>query len=365
MPLPQNVSKVFERLLDKQIIDYMGPYLSSLLCGFYKRYNAQHALVRMLEKWKTTLDNGANIGAILMDLSKAFDCIKHDLLLAKLGVYGFSREALRLINSFLEIGTKRVEINGSFSAYKQLSLGVPQGPVLGPLFFNIFINDLLLSIQNADICNYADDTTVYACDNNLDNVIARLENDSNIITQWFADNFMKLNTDKCHLLMLCRNSNQQITVNVGDSVIGNMEEETLLGVVIDKRLNFETHISKLCKKAGNKLFALARISRHMDSNKLIIVMRAIAVSQFQYCPLVWMFHSRHLNNKIKRIHERALRIAYKDYESSFNNLLEKDNSVSILAKNLQTLMIEMFKTKVNINPPLWRRFSVKVLLLMI
>ena len=80
-------------------------------------------------------------------------------------------------------------------------------------------------------------------------------------------------------------------------------------------------------------------------------MRAFVISQFQYCPLVWMFHSRHLNNKINRIHERALRIAYKDYKSSFNTLLEKDNSVSIHAKNLQTLMIEMFKTKVNINPP--------------
>ena len=80
-------------------------------------------------------------------------------------------------------------------------------------------------------------------------------------------------------------------------------------------------------------------------------MRAFVISQFQYCPLVWMFHSRHLNNKINRIHERALRIAYKDYKSSFNTLLEKDNSVSIHAKNLQILMIEMFKTKGNINLP--------------
>ena len=113
------VSRVFERLLDKQIIDYMGLYLSSLLCGFRKGYNAQHALVQMLEKWKTSLDNGANIGAILMDLTKAFDCIKHDLLLAKLSAYGFSREALRLVNSSLENRHQRVKINGSFSVYKK------------------------------------------------------------------------------------------------------------------------------------------------------------------------------------------------------------------------------------------------------
>ena len=213
------------------------------------------------------------------------------------------------------------------------------------------LNDLLLSIQDTDICNYADDTTIYARDKNLDSVIARLENDSSTIIQWFADNFMKLNTDKCHLMVLGRNSNQRVTVNVGNSVIKNTEAEKLLGVVIDKQLNSETHISKLCQKAGNKLFALARISKYMDSDKLRILMRCFVISQFQYCPLAWMFHSRHLNNKIDKIHERALRIAYKDYESSFNTLLERDTSVTIHTKNLQILMIEMFKTKENINPP--------------
>ena len=128
-----------------------------------------------------------------------------------------------------------------------------------------YINDLLLSIQDADICNYADDTTIYASDNNLDNAIARLENDPSIIIQWFTDYFMKLNTDKFHFLVLGRNSNQQVTVNVGYSVMENTEEEKLLGVVVDKKLNFETHVSKLCRLV---VFALARISGYMDSDKL-------------------------------------------------------------------------------------------------
>ena len=137
-------------------------------------------------------------------------------------------------------------------------------------------------------------------------LIARLENDSSRIIQWFADNFMKLNTDKCHLMVLGRSPNKKVTVNVGNSVIENTEEEKLLGVVIDKQLHFETHISKLCQKAGDKLFALARISKYMDSDKLRILMRCFVISQFQYCPLAWMFHSKHLNNKINKIHERAL-----------------------------------------------------------
>ena len=136
-----------------------------------------------------------------MDLSKAFDCILHDLLIAKLHAYGFSREALLLVNSYLENRQQRVKINGSFSNHKHVQLGVPQGSVLGPLLSNIYINGLLLSIQETDICNYADDASTYTCDIRLENVVSMLEYDSKIIIEWFGNNSMKLNEDKCHFII--------------------------------------------------------------------------------------------------------------------------------------------------------------------
>ena len=114
----------------RQIIKYITPILSILLCGFRKGFNTQHVLIRMLEKWKVSLDNGENVGAIL-DLSKAFDCIRHDLLLAKLHAYDFSRESLSLVHSFLENRQQRVKIDGSFSKFKYLALGAPQGTTIG------------------------------------------------------------------------------------------------------------------------------------------------------------------------------------------------------------------------------------------
>ena len=344
------VSKVFERLMGTQISAYMSQYLSSLLCGFRKGYNAQHALIRAIEKWRTCLDKGGKVGAMFMDLSKAFDCIRHDLLIAKLHAYGFSREALLLVYSYLENRQQRVKINGSFSNYKHVQLGVPQGSVLGPLFFNIYINDLLLSIQETDICNYADDTTIYTCDMRLENVISMLENDSKIIIEWFGNNYMKLNEDKCHFMIFGERTNQDVVINIGNCTVDNSQEEKLLGVLIDSNLNFEKHVSNICKKAANKLFALSRMSTYLGTDKLRLLMRAFVTSQFQYCPLVWMFHSRKMNNKINRLHERALRIAYKDYTSSFVSLLEKDRSVTIHQKNVQLLMTEMFKTTNNLNP---------------
>ena len=124
----------------------------------------------------------------------------------------------------------------------------------------------------------------------------------------------------------------------------------LLGINIDNKLDFQKHVSAMCNKVSLKLHALARISHLMSTDKLKLIMKAFIESQFSYCPLIWMFHSRTLNNRINRLHERALRIAYKDTNSSFEKLLELDHSVCIHHRNLQKLATEMFKTKKNISP---------------
>ena len=199
-----------------------------------------------------------------------------------------------------------------------------------------------------DVCNFADDTTFFACDSNLKDLMQRLEHDTKLAIEWFESNYVKLNEDKCHLLVT-GHRHETLWANIGDTPIWESKNEKLLGVVIDRNLNFDGYVFTLCKKAGRKLLALSRISNYMSFEKKRILLKAFIESQFGYCPLTWMFYGRKVNNKINYIHERALRIVYKDNESSFENLLKKDNSVCIHHKNIQSLAIELFKVENNLS----------------
>ena len=146
------------------------------------------------------------------------------------------------------------------------------------------------------------------------------------------------------------NTNESVKITIRDFDINNSSCEKLLGVKLDNKISFDEHITNLCKKGNRKLHALSRITPYMNFSKRRILLNAFFKSQFNYCPLVWMCHSRANNNKINRLHERCLRVIYSDKQSSFQTLLEKDGSASIHNRNLQFLATEMYKVKNNLSP---------------
>jgi len=192
------ISKIFERCMHKQLSPFVEKFLSPNMCGYRKGYNAQYAMVSMLENMKKYLDKGGFAGAMLMDLSKAFDTINHELLLAKLHAYNLDINALVLIQDYLSNRKQRVKIETSFSSWSNIEQGVPQGS--GPILFSIYINDIFWFNEKTNACSFADDTTLYKCNWQVIDLIKNLEHSKLIAVEWFGYNFLKLNKNKCHFI---------------------------------------------------------------------------------------------------------------------------------------------------------------------
>ena len=254
---------------------------------------------------------------------------------------------------------QRTKVNSSFSPWSELTLGVPQGSVLGPVLFNIYLNDLLWFMEDCDVCNYADDTTIYACDKALNEVIRKLEISSNIAINWFNVNYMKLNSGKCKVI-ICGHKSHQITLKVGDSEIKESQWVKLLGVKIDNKLTFDEHISKIVKKANSKLAVVKRSLGFLTFYKRKILLNSFVQSQFTHAPLVWMLHTKTANNKINRVHYKFLKTLYDDHDSTFKQLLDKEGTFTVHEKNIQTLLIQMFKAKHDLGPPLLKEIFKKM-----
>ena len=203
---------------------------------------------------------------MLTDLSKAFDCITHDLYIAKLAAYGFSDTALRCIYSYL-INRKQCvcnisNINNTYSNHQKIIiLGVPQGSILGPIFFNLSINDLFFFVSDVSLQNFANDNTLSAFAETILEMIDVLQSGSEIIIDWFKNNKMIVNPDKFQAILLDKrkggHTNQRIAVdNQNRKVVSFVE---LLGNQIDDKLNFSLHLSNICRSAVNQLNALIRL----------------------------------------------------------------------------------------------------------
>ena len=293
---------------------------------------------------------------VLMDLSKAYDCIPHDLLLAKLEAYGFSLDSLNLLHSYLTNRLQRVNINGTYSNWRQVKSGVPQGSVLGPLLFNLFINDFIYAVENSQVCNFADDNTIYSCEDSIDNILRSLKGDIDNALKWFKDNRMVANPDKFQVIFMGLEKGQKVSLEINGQPIKTTEEVKLLGITIDSKLQFHNHVEGICKKASQKVKAFSRIAGFLQKDKANILYKTFIKSAFNYCPLIWMFCGKTSNNRINRLHKRALRVLHGDYTSTFEELLARSEEITIHCSNLQKLMVEIYECSNFVSPSILSEF---------
>ena len=187
-----------------------------------------------MEDWGQALDNDKYVSAILMDLSKAFDCLSHDLLLGMLRAYGLTEKACSFVGSYLSNRKQQVKLGPHCSDWAGSIKGVPQGSILGPLLFNIFINDIFHALGQSSLYNYADDNTLSYSHCNPETVAHTLQQDCSSVLLWFKENQMKANPDKFQAISFSKKGNRQITdFTFGNTTIQCEDSVVLLGIEVD------------------------------------------------------------------------------------------------------------------------------------
>ena len=217
-------------------------------------------LLSICEEWRSALDRGDHLAAILIDLSKAFDCLPPSLIRDKLTAYGLSQKAVSLISSYLSDRKQRVQIGNYTSTFQNITKVVPQGSILGPLLFNIFLNEIFYFIKEGKIFNYADDNTLSFSHPVFATLVEVLEREIGNIVEWFTRNQMKANPDKFQAVVVGERTNDEgPTFRIGEAEIGCDETAKLLGVDMDFNLKFDTQISNIYRKASQQINVLKRI----------------------------------------------------------------------------------------------------------
>jgi len=265
------LSKPLELHIKKEIVNFLN--VNKLIHpnqhGFRKNHSCQTALTSLIEQWHTNTNLHEISAALFVDFAKAFDVINHSLLSNKLQVYRFSQSSHEFINSFLCDRYQLVTTNNIFSQPAHVKFGVPQGTILGPILFSIYINDLPLHIESP--CElFADDTTIHNSDKNIETLLSTLQSDIKRLEEWTELNHMSLHPKKSKFMIITTRQKRQTlnltstTLKLCDNNLEEVDHHKLLGLRVDNNLNWNEHINFLIKRLASKLFQFRSIKQYLN-----------------------------------------------------------------------------------------------------
>jgi hypothetical protein len=349
------VCKLEESIIRDRLIEHLkvNRLLSNKQFGFLKGRSATLQLLNVLDDWTKILDSGDLIDVIYTDFQKAFDSVPHRRLLLKIKSYGIDKNILKWIESFLTGRRQRVKIKGTVSSWSKVISGVPQGSVLGPILFVMYINDIVDKLCCGAYL-YADDMKIYNRIQNVDDRID-LQRDVDTVVKWTEDWLLKLNIAKCKILTIGNHGidtpNYYIDVNGVQHQLLNTSTEKDLGVIIDQSLNFDNHISEIIKKANKMTGLIKRSFTYLEYETFLLLYKSMVRSHLEYAQNVWSpYKVKHIE-ALEKVQRRATKIVPGLHKLSYTQRLKKLRLPTLAFRRVRGDMIETFKIINNIYDP--------------
>ena len=333
--LLSNVNKIIEKLMHIRLYNFLSKHncIYESQFGFREKYSTNHALLALTEEVRKALDDNLLAVGVFIDLQKAFDTVDHHILLNKLDHYGVRGVANRWFKSYLMNRKQFVTINGSNSNLENMQFGVPQGSVLGPLLFLIYINDLHTAITYSVTRHFADDTNLLIINKSPKQLKKRLNIDLHKLAKWLKANKISLNASKTEMLIFRhpnKKINYELKIKLDGKKIFPSKYVKYLGILIDEHLNWSSHSNFLASKLSRANGMLSKIRHYVNNNTLRTIYFGIFESILNYGSQIW---GQNQNNNIQRLiklQDRALRIInYADYFESSEKLYKSSNILKL------------------------------------
>lgn len=343
-------SKIFEKLMYTRLTDYLTKYavLSSNQYGFRTKHDTSMAVIEMVDKISDAIDNREYAIGIFIDLSKAFDTLDHHVLFDKLEHYGIRGVALNWFKSYLNNRVQFVDYNDCQSQRLPTKCGVPQGSILGPILFLLYINDVTNVSKLLNLILFADDTNIFMHHTDMNTLVTLVNVELSKLTDWFVSNRLSLNVKKTNFIIFCSSqkhyNSKEVIIILNGNKIEQISHTKFLGVYIDEHLNWEEHIKQIGSKVSKSIGVLWKLKSSLTCKLLLLVYNCLILPYFTYCNLIWSNACATRMEKLLVLQKKIIRMISKaEYLAHTDPIFKQLSLLKIADIGQQQISIFVYK----------------------